>query len=63
MNPGGDLEMHVYGCKISYYTGKLETCLRFRSINYDYSPTVGNEKKLIAGAGVVQMPVVQLVDG
>jgi glutathione S-transferase len=55
--------MHVYGCKISYYTGKLETYLRYRSIEYDYSPTVGNEKRLRAGAGVVQHPVVQLADG
>ncbi len=55
--------MHVYGCKISYYTGKLETYLRFRSIDYDYSPTIGNEKRLKAGAGAVQMPVVQLDDG
>lgn len=55
--------MHVYGCKISYYTGKVETYLRFRSIPYDYSPTVGNERKLIEGAGVVQMPVVQHTDG
>lgn len=55
--------MHVYGCKISYYTGKLETYLRYRAMPYDYSPTVGNEKKLLAGAGVVQMPVVELDDG
>jgi len=55
--------MHVYGCKISYYTGKVETYLRYRSIPYDYSPTVGNERKLIEGAGVVQMPVVQHTDG
>ena len=55
--------MHVYGCKISYYTGKLETYLRFRSVEYDYSPTAGNSKRLKAGAGVVQMPVVQLDDG
>ncbi|MEG9862109.1 MAG: glutathione S-transferase N-terminal domain-containing protein [Parvularculales bacterium] len=55
--------MRVYGCKISYYTGKLETYLRYRSIPYESLQTVGNEKKLIAGAGVVQMPVVQLTDG
>jgi len=57
------IKMHVYGCKISYYTGKLETYLRYRCIAYDYSPTVGNEKKLRAGAGVVQMPVIALDDG
>lgn len=55
--------MKVYGCKISYYTGKLETYLRYRSTAYEYSPTVGNEAKLKAGAGAVQMPVVELDDG
>ncbi|MFP6655676.1 MAG: glutathione S-transferase C-terminal domain-containing protein [Myxococcota bacterium] len=54
--------MRVYGCKISYYTGKLETYLRFRSVAYEILPTIGNEKRLIAGAGVVQMPVVELAD-
>jgi glutathione S-transferase len=49
----------VYGCKISYYTGKLETYLRYRSIDYQVLPTVGNEQTLIAETGVVQMPVVQ----
>ena len=55
--------MHIYGSKISYYTGKLETYLRYRGIQYDFLPTVGSEKKLRAGAGTVQMPVVQLDDG
>ncbi|PHR62562.1 MAG: glutathione S-transferase [Robiginitomaculum sp.] len=55
--------MRVYGCKISYYTGKLETYLRYRSIDYQNLPTVGNERKLRVGAGVVQMPVVELDDG
>jgi glutathione S-transferase len=55
--------MQVYGSRISYYTGKLETYLRYRRIPYELKPTVGNEKKLLAGAGVVQMPVVQLTDG
>jgi glutathione S-transferase len=55
--------MQVYGCKISYYTGKLEAYLRFRGIRYQSLSSIGNEKKLLAGAGVVQMPVVQLDDG
>lgn len=50
--------MKIYGCKISYYTGKLETYLRYRSVPYQVLPTVGHEKELLAGAGVVQMPVV-----
>lgn len=51
--------MQVYGCRISYYTGKLEAYLRYRSINYEMLPTVGNEKELRAATGVVQMPVVR----
>ena len=55
--------MRVYGSRISYYTGKLEAYLRYRGIDYDLLPTVGNEKRLKAGAGVVQMPVVECDDG
>jgi len=55
--------MKVYGSKISYYTGKLEAYLRYRGLSYELLPTVGNEKKLKAGAGVVQMPVVEMDDG
>ncbi|MEM8607427.1 MAG: glutathione S-transferase family protein [Myxococcota bacterium] len=56
--------MHrVFGSRISYYTGKVETYLRFRSIDYELLPTEPNRAELLAGAGVVQMPVVQLDDG
>ncbi|MEP5566569.1 MAG: glutathione S-transferase family protein [Halioglobus sp.] len=51
--------MKVYGCRISYYTGKLEAYLRYRSIGYELLPTVGNEKELRAATGVAQMPVVK----
>ena len=53
----------LYGSRISYYTGKLEAYLRYRQIPYELRPTVGNESKLKAGTGVVQMPVVELGDG
>ncbi|MEM6556952.1 MAG: glutathione S-transferase C-terminal domain-containing protein [Pseudomonadota bacterium] len=55
--------MGVYGSKISYYTGKFEAYLRYRGIAYESFPTVAHNKKLIAGVGIVQMPVVQLADG
>lgn len=55
--------MKVYGCKISYYTGKLEAYLRYRSIPYENHPTIGNEERMIAGAGAAQMPVVEMDDG
>jgi len=55
--------IHVYGCRISYYTGKLETYLRFRSVPYEQLPTEPHKRKIIAGAGALQMPVVELEDG
>lgn len=55
--------VEVYGSKISYYTGKFETYLRYRSIPYASFPTVAHSRKLIEGVGVVQMPVVRLADG
>lgn len=53
----------VYGSKISYYTGKFEAYLRYRSLPYESFPTVAHDKKLKEGVGIVQMPVVQLADG
>lgn len=55
--------MHVYGSKISYYTGKLEAYLRYRAIPYDTPNYIANAKRMKAGAGVVQMPVVELPNG
>lgn len=55
--------VEVYGSKISYYTGKFEAYLRYRSIPYASFPTVAHSKKLIEGVGIVQMPVVRLADG
>ncbi|MGH0037942.1 MAG: glutathione S-transferase family protein [Myxococcota bacterium] len=55
--------IRVYGSRISYYTGKLETYLRFRGLDYTLLPTVGHYSEIRAGAGAVQMPVVQLDDG
>jgi len=55
--------MGVYGSKISYYTGKFEAYLKYRSLPYESFPTVAHDKKLKQGVGIVQMPVVQLADG
>lgn len=54
--------MRVYGCRISYYTGKLESYLRFRGIAYEQLPTVPHRRRILAGAGAMQMPVVELED-
>ncbi len=55
--------IRIYGCRISYYTGKLESYLRFRSIPYEQLPTEPHRRKIKWGAGAVQMPVMELDDG
>ena len=55
--------MKVYGSRISYYTGKLEAYLRYRAIPYEMGHYVANARRMKAGAGVVQMPVVECADG
>ena len=55
--------MKVYGSKISYYTGKLETYLRYSDLPYESFSLVGHRKTAIEMTGVAQMPVVQLGDG
>ncbi|MGI9430667.1 MAG: glutathione S-transferase family protein [Myxococcota bacterium] len=53
----------VYGSSISYYTGKLETYLRYRGIEYELLPMIVHAEELLAGAGAVQSPVMKLDDG
>jgi glutathione S-transferase len=55
--------LRVYGSRISYFTGKLESYLRFREIPYALRPTYPHEAEVRAGAGTTQMPAVQLDDG
>lgn len=55
----------VYGLKISYFTGKLESYLRFKEIPYRFHELTGPEfqKLLPEKTGAMQMPAVQLEDG
>ncbi|MDH3707154.1 MAG: glutathione S-transferase family protein [Acidimicrobiia bacterium] len=56
--------LQVYGSKHSYFTGKLETYLRYKEIAYDFvalAPETG--KVMRAGTGTFQLPSVQLADG
>ena len=55
--------IQVYGCRISYYTGKLESYFRFRSLPYVQLPTEPHRRRILEGAGAVQMPVVEFEDG
>jgi len=55
--------IRVYGSRISYYAGKLETYLRHRGIAYELLPMTDHAAEIRAGAGAVQSPVVRLEDG
>ncbi|WP_422344089.1 glutathione S-transferase family protein [Parasphingorhabdus sp.] len=51
--------MIVYGSRISYYTGKLETYLRYKNIAYTPLPMpYGDAEMLKKKVGAVQMPIV-----
>ena len=55
--------IRVFGSRISYFTGKLETYLRYRDIDYELLSMVDHAQEIQAGAGAVQAPVVQLEGG
>ena len=55
--------INIYGSRISYYAGKLETYLRYRSIEYQLLPMSEHAREIRAGAGAVQSPTVKLEDG
>ncbi|MBW2287964.1 MAG: glutathione S-transferase family protein [Deltaproteobacteria bacterium] len=53
--------VRVHGAKISYFTGKLESYLRYREIPYDFVPSRPDQLRKRAGAA--QLPAVALPDG
>ncbi|MEM8918404.1 MAG: glutathione S-transferase family protein [Pseudomonadota bacterium] len=56
--------MKVYGSRISYYTGKLETYLRYKDIAYTPLPTPYDKAEMLKEkVGAVQMPIVEREDG
>lgn len=57
-------QLTVYGSKSSYFTGKLETYLRYEEIPYAFcSISEGVNRKIRANVGVFQVPAVELADG
>ena len=56
--------MKIYGSRVSYYTGKLETYLRYRKIPYELiGMPYGKTQRITDNVGVIQMPVVECDDG
>jgi glutathione S-transferase len=54
--------IRVYGSRISYYAGKVEAYLRYRSLEYEMLPMTDHAREIRAGAGAVQSPVLRLED-
>ena len=57
--------MKVYGLKVSYFTGKLESYLRYKEIPYEFRPMTVREftRTIPQRTGAMQMPAVELDDG
>jgi glutathione S-transferase len=55
--------MEVYGASVSYYTGKLETYLRYKGIAYERSSPYEEISEIKAQVGSIQHPMVKRDDG
>jgi glutathione S-transferase len=56
-----DRPFRVYGSQVSYYTGKLESYLRYKEIPYEFVSTLPGQLSRRTGAG--QVPALELPDG
>jgi len=55
--------MKVYGASVSYYTGKLETYLRYKGIPYERGSPYGEISEIKKHLGSIQHPMVKREDG
>ena len=53
--------IRVHGAKVSYFTGKLEACLRYKKIPYEFVPA--RPDRLRRHTGATQIPAVEFPDG
>lgn len=55
--------MIVYGVSVSYYTGKLESYLRYKNVPYELVPPYAKAREILPHTGAIQVPMVHLEDG
>ncbi len=55
--------MKVYGASVSYYTGKLETYLRYKGISYERGHPYEDIQEIKKNIGSIQHPMVKQTDG
>ncbi|MFT5013603.1 MAG: glutathione S-transferase [Dinoroseobacter sp.] len=56
-------KMKVYGASVSYYTGKLETYLRYKGIAYERGSPYGVRQEIMEQLGSIQHPMIKRSDG
>jgi len=55
--------MKLWGVSVSYFTGKLETYLRYKGIAYEMQHPFADQERIKKLAGAVQVPIVERDDG
>ncbi|MFT5211840.1 MAG: hypothetical protein ACI9CE_003581, partial [Flavobacterium sp.] len=55
--------MKVYGASVSYYTGKLETYLRYKGIPYERDSPYKVQREIMEQVGSIQHPTMKRDDG
>jgi len=55
--------MKVWGVSVSYYTGKLESYLRYKGIPYEMEHPFADQEKIRGLAGAIQVPILEHTDG
>lgn len=55
--------MKVWGVTVSYFTGKLETYLRYKGIAYETEHPFADQERIKGLVGAIQVPLVERDDG
>jgi len=55
--------MKVWGIKVSYFTGKLETYLRYKGLPYEMEHPFADQARIKKLAGALQLPLIERDDG
>ncbi len=55
--------MKVWGVSVSYFTGKLETYLRYKGLPYEMEHPFADQPRIRKLAGAVQVPIIEREDG
>lgn len=55
--------MKVWGVSVSYFTGKLESYLRYKGIQYEREHPFADQKRIRRMVGAIQVPLIERDDG